>query len=385
MCGGIRNKEKKRKMKKRSAFAGAIALSLILSGCGGSKETEKKTSKKTKKTTADESIESTLEDPEETSSELDTDTTDASTDASQSDATSDNDTKASSAPAAAPKSFGDPYDFYASDRFEVPDLMLVYLSALTSWSTTITIYPESHQFEGDYSSTMGNIDGDGYDIERCEFTGMIDGFVRKNDYSFSTHVLNLDVKKFDEKQEEYDGMPAKVVCADPYGFTSPDELILYLPNTPLSEAPQELLDWIEPLSEHKREQYLGDIVLYNPAEGTAFLVVTTAIPESREVEASDLSVWNGSYIDDHNNVSITVDAATSTASIQTPGSQYSGLAIRTILEDADKPVLLIYGENDAGNYVYAKLGVAQGHDNLMLIHTDDKAFPGIGDYYLKNA
>ena len=151
-------------------------------------------------------------------------------------------------------------------------------------------------------------------------------------------------------------MPAKVVCADPYGFTSPDELILYLPNTPLSEAPQELLNWIEPLSEHQRDQYLGDIVLYNPTEGTAFLVVTTAIEESRDVEASELSIWNG-----------------------------SGLAIRTILEDAEKPVLLIYGENDAGNYVYAKLGVAQGHDNLMLIHTDDKAFPGIGDYYLKNA
>ena len=360
-------------MKKRSAFAGALALSLILSGCG-SKETEKEKTKKTK-TTKEESTESAVEDPDESSSESDEETTSED----PSSVTSDNTTKA------APASFGDPYDYYASDRFKVPDLMLTYLSALTSWSTMITFYPDSHQFEGEYSSTMSNIDGDGYDIEKCEFTGMIDGFVRKNDYSFSTHVLDLNVKQFDTKQEEYDGLPATVTCADPYGFTSPDELVLYLPNTPLSEVPEEVLNWIETTSEHPREQYLGDIALYNPAEGTAFLVVGLAIPESRDSEAAELSTWNGSYIDDYYNVKITVDAANATASIQTSDSEYTGLSLRTVLDDTEKPELLVYGENDAGNYVYAKLGVAQGHDNLVIIESSDKTFPGIGDYYLKNA
>ena len=360
-------------MKKRKVFAGAIALSLILSGCG-SKEKETEKTKKTKKT-EEESVESTLDDPDESSSETDEGTTNGDT----SSETSDNGTKA------APVSTSDPYDFYASERFDISDLMLTYLSAMTSWSTMITFYPDSHQFEGEYSSKMSNIDGDGYDIERCDFTGMIDGFVRKNDYSYSTHVLNLDVKKFDTKQEEYEGLPATVTCVDPYGFKSPDELILYLPNTPLSEVPDELIDWLEPMSEHKREQYLGDIVIYNPAEGTAFLVVRPAIPETKEPEATDLSTWNGSYIDDHNNVKITVDAASSTASIQTPGSEYTGLSIRTSLDDTEKPELLVYGENASGDFVYAKLGVAQGHDNLRVFETSDEAFPGIGDYYLKNA
>ena len=166
----------------------------------------------------------------------------------------------------------DPYAKYADDSFQVPSIILGHLSALTSWSTTIEINCKNHTFRGEYESAVFKIDGDAYDVERCRFSGMIDTFTRVNEYSFSTHVKEFSTEKFEATKETYQDLPADVTYADPYGFTKADELILYLPNTPVSVLPQELVEWVEMYQNIDPNGHLDSYILYNPADYAAFQV-----------------------------------------------------------------------------------------------------------------
>ena len=101
---------------------------------------------------------------------------------------------------------------------------------------------------------------------------MIDTFTRVNEYSFSTHVKEFSTEKFEATKETYQDLPADVTYADPYGFTKADELILYLPNTPVSVLPQELVEWVEMYQNIDPNGHLDSYILYNPADYAAFQV-----------------------------------------------------------------------------------------------------------------
>ena len=231
-------------MNKRILLAGVMAVSIAMTACNNVKKDEKQ------KTSAS--------DTEVSETTLESETSEAKTTTSEAESTE--------------KKTEDPYAKYADDSFQVPSIILGHLSALTSWSTTIEINCKNHTFKGEYESAVFKIDGDAYDAERCRFSGMIDTFTRVNEYSFSTHVKEFSTEKFEATKETYQDLPADVTYADPYGFTKADELILYLPNTPVSVLPQELVEWVEMYQNIDPNGHLDSYILYNPADYAAFQV-----------------------------------------------------------------------------------------------------------------
>ena len=365
-------------MKKKALLAGIMALSLAMTACNNVKETEKKKSKKSKKTEKEVTDITDETDPDESSDKAISSDFDPSSDPQN--------TKP--VPQIVSDLDENLFNYYASDAFDAPHGLVIYLSALTSWETTVYFDPEDNSFEGTYESAILNLDGDGYDMLQCAFNGQIDGFTRINEYSFHTHVTSLETEKFDKKTDRYMDLPAEVSYSDPYGFTDPDELILFLPNTPVTEIPEEAIEWIEMYQfidpngylTEDQDAYLGSFILYNTAEGTAFMVLYSAIPLTREVTDADMSYWDGTYTDDHEGVKITIDKSSGepTATIVRADSEYKDMHIRAV-EDKEG-LLILYGTNEAGNTVIAEFGTLDQRATLVIYESTDSLFP-VGKFF----
>ena len=332
-------------MKKRIILAGVIAVSLAMSGCNKVKDEAKSKVKGTGSVVAEEKETKTGTDETETSKE----------------------------PSELVKKMDqDMYSLYSDAAYTCHSSFVCYLYALTSWGTDITFNCRENTFEGNYESAVLKIDGDGYDMLKCHFTGTIDGFTRINEYSFSTHVTKLTTEKFDKKVDRYMDLPADVTYSDPYGFTKADEVILYLPNTPVSQIPGKALEWIEAYQDIDRNGLLGSYIFYNPAEETAFMVLEQpAIPECADLKDADLANWDGEYVDNHEGVKITFDksSSTPTATIIRGTSTYSGMHIKAV--QGGQGGLILYGTNDEGQYLVAGLGTGDQGITLTVYESND--------------
>ena len=230
-------------MKKRIILAGVMAVSLAMSGCNKVKDEAKSKVKGTGSVVAEEKETKTGTDETETSQE----------------------------PSELVKKMDqDMYSLYSDAAYTCHSSFVCYLYALTSLGADITFNCRENTFEGNYESAVLKIDGDGYDMLKCHFTGTIDGFTRINEYSLSTHVTKLTTEKFDKKVDRYMDLPADVTYSDPYGFTKADEVILYLPNTPVSQIPGKALEWIEAYQDIDRNGLLGSYI-FGPGRNVADL------------------------------------------------------------------------------------------------------------------
>jgi hypothetical protein len=313
-------------MRKTKVAAALAAVSILLCACGKKDDTDAKT-KLSKK-----SQEVTSEAKEKTDDTADTETTDA----------------------AYKPAFDldkDLFSFYADDSHKLMSNMTCIMSAQTSWSTIIDLDLDAKTFQGEYQSATGNIDGDGYDVLECDFNGTFDGFTRVNEYSYSTHVLTNEFKEFDPRDEKYMDMPAHVTFSEPYGFVKPDELILFLPNTPVSQMPKEALEWLE--GEVAYTDTLNAYAIYNVSEKAAFYVSKEYIPETRDLNSSDLKDINEQYLDKQAGVILTVDKSSQTATLTRGDTEYKDLHMR-VDTHADNH-LILYGTNSKGKTVILSL------------------------------
>lgn len=334
-------------MKKRIILAGVMAVSLAMSGCNKVKNAGKSKVK--------------------------------GSDAVRSESSEENgnpETKGSEKEAKEPselvkKMDQDLYSLYSDNAYTCHNSFICYLSALTSWSTDITFNCRENTFEGNYESAVLKIDGDAYDMLKCHFTGTIDGFTRINEYSLSTHVTKLTPEKFDKKVDRYMDLPADVTYSDPYGFTKADEVILYLPNTPVSQLPEKALEWIEGYQDIDRDGLLGSYIFYNPSEETAFMVLDHEIPEYADLKDADLANWDGEYVDNHEGVKITFDksSSTPTVTIIRGGSTYTDMHIKAVKDEQGS--LILYGTNDDGQYLVAGLGTGDQGITLTVYESND--------------
>lgn len=369
-------------MKKRIILAGVMAVCLAMSACKSTKGSGKITSVTTDSESSETSGSTEKADLSDTGTSDDTSSPD--TDISSSADPKASQTPSSNTPSARIRKLDeDLYSLYADDTYEIPDSFICHLTALTSWSTDLTIDTKQNTFDGKYESAIMNLDGDGYDMLECIFHGTIDGFSRVNEYSFSTHVTKMETEKFDKKTDRYMDLPAEVNYSDPYGFTSAGEIILYLPNTPVSQIPDKAIEWIEAYQEINRNGCLGSFILYNPAEETAFMVLNSAIPGTRETEDADLAPWLGEYVDNHEGIKITIEGSSTDPKItvQRADSTYTDMHVKA-LQDKNN-CLLIYGENDEGHLIIAGFGTIDQRTTLQIYESTDPVFPSAKYFYPK--
>ena len=162
-----------------------------------------------------------------------------------------------------------------ADPVAVEDLpeKFIFASGSGGWSTDLTIL-DRWAFAGSFhDSDLGEV-GDGYPngtVSICDFTGFLSEPEQIAPYAFKFNVLSMTQKQKEGEAEIRDGI--RYVGATPYGLEGCDELILYLPGTPVSELTEDCMFWVHVFLGFEEPEYLPEefYVLYNVEEEYAFV------------------------------------------------------------------------------------------------------------------
>ena len=124
-----------------------------------------------------------------------------------------------------------------------------FLSGAGGWRTIMTLNPDG-SFTGRYSdSEMGDI-GEEYphgSVYICDFSGKFENPEMLNDFSYAMTLAELTTER--PAGEEWIEDSIRYVASDPFGLVDPIEnrectdFILYLPETPVDQVPEDFLIW----------------------------------------------------------------------------------------------------------------------------------------------
>ena len=124
-----------------------------------------------------------------------------------------------------------------------------FLSGAGAWRTILTLNRDG-TFTGWYlDSEMGEI-GTGYpdgSAYTCTFSGAFANMEPINEFSYKMTLV--DVKTEKAVGEEWIEDKIRYVASEPYGLNDPlngqecTDFILYLPDTPVDQVPEEFLSW----------------------------------------------------------------------------------------------------------------------------------------------
>lgn len=132
-----------------------------------------------------------------------------------------------------------PYDIFA----QLPE-SFYFSSGAGAWGTALSIYPDGTFAASYHDSDMGDI-GDGYPggtVYYSSCTGTLSSPVQINDYTWSTHVTDMVLDG--TPGEEYIEDDILWVCSELYGLDDVDEILIYGPNAPVDELPEEFKNWV---------------------------------------------------------------------------------------------------------------------------------------------
>ena len=359
-------------MKKSAFVAVVLAAGMLMASCSKEEETTKKRkktnkSKKTEDTTDPEDDPTSGTDEPSESTEDPTDTTPAPTDTTSADTTDTSRTDPSEkVPNPTFRFEEDAMDFFTDDGFRMDDILFAFCCPENAtWSIMVTFYEEDGTFDGEYSSSYMEDTSAGpvEQISMCNFSGTYDGFTRANDYSFTTHVTSIEFEEFDSFEAEENGQKQHFAFVEPFGFSNPDELILYLPNTPMSEFPGYARGRVGNLLRDENADYLQDFVIYSPA-GTdvmAFLVAAPGMPELVAPDASDMQGWLGHYSEKNRfDGSIEYDSVNDKYVFNGVFENTRYIKNATILRAKDDAGTLVFYYEDADGYMIFQMDVGDG-------------------------
>ena len=130
-----------------------------------------------------------------------------------------------------------------------------FLSGAGGWSTELQLNQDG-TFTGFYhDSEMGDI-GEDYpygSIYVCSFAGEFVDFEKLSEYAYKMNLTNLTTEN--TTGEEWIEEEIRYVASDPYGMEEGTEFILYLPDTPVSEVPEDFLIWWPYYFEHSTDPF----------------------------------------------------------------------------------------------------------------------------------
>ena len=302
-------------------LAGILAAAMLFGACSKGGNTKDSTREETSKKT----VATSDEKPDASSDALSGDESPAT---SPSPATSDAPATDTDDPSATDPEFSellggpveiksrrDIYKIYESAEIRAmlpEELFLMYFTSSQPYTglpdqefdsaTTITLDMQTGKFDGGYSrpGEAKEIDG-GKESEyyMSEFSGQMDTFTRVDDHTFSAKVSSLEIQKFESYTQTVEGQNRTdvehITYEDPEGFTNPDEMILYLPNTRKDEVPDGAIKQIKKFGTLTESEYLDQFILYNPAEETFFLISEGQISDTEPSSADALTDWYGDY------------------------------------------------------------------------------------------
>lgn len=130
-----------------------------------------------------------------------------------------------------------------------------FLSGAGGWSTELQLNQDG-TFTGRYhDSEMGEM-GEDYpygSIYICSFAGEFADFEKLSEYAYKMNLTNLATEN--AVGEEWIEEEIRYVASGPFGLEEGTEFILYLPDTPVSEVPEDFLTWWPYLFEHNADSF----------------------------------------------------------------------------------------------------------------------------------
>ena len=124
-------------------------------------------------------------------------------------------------------------------------LEMTFCSGVGAWNTTLTLDPDG-SFEGVYhDSDMGD-SGEGYPdgtVYLCTFYGRFGDIRKLDDSTYSMTLQELNITTSHEVGEEWIEDGTRYVSSEPYGLSCGTDFLFYTPEAPVSELPEEFLNW----------------------------------------------------------------------------------------------------------------------------------------------
>jgi len=148
----------------------------------------------------------------------------------------------------------------------------IFCSGAGAWMTELTLLPNGLFFGNFQDTDMGDNDvsypnGTEY---FCDFSGRFDGWQSANSYSGTLTLASLTPYE----AKDYIKDDIKYVVSEPYGLENSQDFILYSPDTPMDVLPDDCVSWLYGAMGEVPNDRLGCYVIYNPAEGYAFVQQT---------------------------------------------------------------------------------------------------------------
>ena len=154
---------------------------------------------------------------------------------------------------------------------DLASLEWTFSSGVGAWYTCLWMQ-EDGTFTGEFHDSEMGETGEGYadgTVYGCLFHGKMSLSGQVDEYTWKLHVdeLALDEGQVPEVIEE----EMRFVTTDPYGLKAGQDMLLYLPGTPVDKIPEGFIPWahLDAYGEDVKElPYYG---LYDPQEETGFI------------------------------------------------------------------------------------------------------------------
>ena len=128
-----------------------------------------------------------------------------------------------------------------------------FLSGAGGWSTVMTLNRDG-SFSGWYHDSEMGLTGEAYphgSVYVCSFYGAFADFERINEYTYKMRLTDLTTDE--PAGKEWIDDQIRYIASDPFGMEEGENFILYLPETPVAEVPEEFLIWWPYRYEHQME------------------------------------------------------------------------------------------------------------------------------------
>ena len=118
-----------------------------------------------------------------------------------------------------------------------------FSSGAGAWCTYLFLEDDG-SFYGSYHDTDMGVQGEEYPygtVSRCEFQGKFAPPEQVDEYTWSTHVEELELAAEPGTVTYEDGV--RYVASEPVGLEGADEVRIYLPGLPQEDAPEGFVSW----------------------------------------------------------------------------------------------------------------------------------------------
>lgn len=154
---------------------------------------------------------------------------------------------------------------------ELTGLEWTFSSGVGAWYTCIWIEKDG-TFTGEFhDSEMGEI-GEGYPdgtVYGCLFHGKMTLGEQVDEYTWKVRVETLELDEGQVPEAIEDGM--RFVTCDPYGLKAGNDMLLYLPGTPVEKLTEDFQLWAHLYDYGEAVTELPYYGLYDPREETGFV------------------------------------------------------------------------------------------------------------------